>query len=999
MASEGATDGALPVAGDDLQSQLNELKRQKAELENDFGIKRAKFRELFLQKEEELKKEQEKCQASEVRAQAVESQLKGLQRDMEHLQSELEGVRTAAAVSEANKQEEIRSVAANYQQELASLQQLLTEAAETASDNTAAQYESERNKLVSLNENYEEEIQELRNKLSQEREGFLSTVAKSIKRVGASANMSLEHENLEESMRKAQEDAQILKSVVVPLETEIKALKAKLEASHSKLEATESKLASYMKKTGKGVEKADPAQGPGSDRASPSLPDLESASDVNEKVEKLYSYLKAEKAARTDLEMYVAVLNTQKGVVQEEADRVSEELQEVCRLLEEEKQSHEALKQTWQMANDQFLESQRLMMMDLRRMEGVLSTEQQRQIAEERAKCYLEPKVIMKSASSPSLGRADSPVDNLEEVCRELEDADDIKERERLKSEESSSGSRLHSQTGGNTGAATSISYADGVKRSASSSEISSHSARAGSEDGMFLDSGIHPDSHSLNDADGILRGSRESIEGMTAVRISPEKVLNLPSLSAAQMKAITDPNPESEALKSLLASQKSKPGGSKVNFEGKRLVSEREWALLQEEMRGAREKLGRPCSMCSNYEAQLQTVQEKMKEAQTELKRTQKALTTEQQTSQNLLKYQGELENALKTKAEEAQTQAGNFFSQSCLVSYEFYQFSHYICVISSLTTKLQECEKYVKEFREQMSTTHLQLQDHCLLNLQEENDKLVDKYSKTAEQLQNEDINLPNNLEEMQLLLLKYREEIISAKVAKEHVEESMRGQVSFLKSQVTGEQQERATLEEALTQEISVLQAQVDELDNVKKELEQEGTKRAETETKLRETESLLKASQSKSKAFILKMQEKLEDVDRKRSKFESENAGLRGKIQSLQVDLDNSEAVQRDFVKLSQSLQIQLEKIRQAENEVRWQHEDDIDDCSNCKQSFSVTRRKHHCRHCGKIFCAECTTKSVNSGPNFRPAKVCDVCHTILVKDATPYFSSEPPATPD
>lgn len=53
----------------------------------------------------------------------------------------------------------------------------------------------------------------------------------------------------------------------------------------------------------------------------------------------------------------------------------------VCRLLEEEKQAHEALKQTWQMANDQFLESQRLMMMDMRRMESVLSAEQQRQIA------------------------------------------------------------------------------------------------------------------------------------------------------------------------------------------------------------------------------------------------------------------------------------------------------------------------------------------------------------------------------------------------------------------------------------------------------------------------------------------------------------------------------------------------------------------------------------------------------------------------------------------
>ena len=74
---------------------------------------------------EELKKEREKCQASETKAQDFESQLVKISKEMERVSAELEGVRTAAAVSEANKQEEIRSVAANYQQEVASLQQLL----------------------------------------------------------------------------------------------------------------------------------------------------------------------------------------------------------------------------------------------------------------------------------------------------------------------------------------------------------------------------------------------------------------------------------------------------------------------------------------------------------------------------------------------------------------------------------------------------------------------------------------------------------------------------------------------------------------------------------------------------------------------------------------------------------------------------------------------------------------------------------------------------------
>ncbi len=36
-------------------------------------------------------------------------------------------------------------------------------------------------------------------------------------------------------------------------------------------------------------------------------------------------------------------------------------------------------------------------------------------------------------------------------------------------------------------------------------------------------------------------------------------------------------------------------------------------------------------------------------------------------------------------------------------------------------------------------------------------------------------------------------------------------------------------------------------------------------------------------------------------------------MKAKVQSLQIDLDNSEVVQRDFVKLSQSLQVSLGEL--------------------------------------------------------------------------------------
>jgi hypothetical protein len=55
----------------------------------------------------------------------------------------------------------------------------------------------------------------------------------------------------------------------------------------------------------------------------------------------------------------------------------------------------------------------------------------------------------------------------------------------------------------------------------------------------------------------------------------------------------------------------------------------------------------------------------------------------------------------------------------------------------------------------------------------------------------------------------LLKYREEIIQAKVAKEHIEGTLKSENMFLKSQVHAEQQEKNNLEETLNQEIISLQ----------------------------------------------------------------------------------------------------------------------------------------------------------------------------------------------
>ena len=62
------------------------------------------------------------------------------------------------------------------------------------------------------------------------------------------------------------------------------------------------------------------------------------------------------------------------------------------------------------------------------------------------------------------------------------------------------------------------------------------------------------------------------------------------------------------------------------------------------------------------------------------------------------------------------------------------------------------------------------------------------------------------------MQLLLLKYREDIIAAKVDKEQTLETLSSKILFLKDQVSSEQEEKTRIEEALTQEINSLQEKV-------------------------------------------------------------------------------------------------------------------------------------------------------------------------------------------
>ncbi|XP_048395224.1 zinc finger FYVE domain-containing protein 9-like isoform X1 [Stegostoma tigrinum] len=62
---------------------------------------------------------------------------------------------------------------------------------------------------------------------------------------------------------------------------------------------------------------------------------------------------------------------------------------------------------------------------------------------------------------------------------------------------------------------------------------------------------------------------------------------------------------------------------------------------------------------------------------------------------------------------------------------------------------------------------------------------------------------------------------------------------------------------------------------------------------------------------------------------------------------------------------------------------WVPDSQAPNCMKCEQKFTFTKRRHHCRACGKVFCAACCSlKCKLNYMDMKEARVCVTCHTVL-----------------
>lgn len=739
-----AQPGPAPQPDVSLQQRVAELEKINAEflraqqqLEQEFNQKRAKFKELYLAKEEDLKRQNAVLQAAQ-------DDLGHLRTQLWEAQAEMENIKAIATVSENTKQEAIDEVKRQWREEVASLQAVMKETVRDYEHQFHLRLEQERAQWAQYRESAEREIADLRRRLSE----------------------GQEEENLENEMKKAQEDAEKLRSVVMPMEKEIAALKDKLTEAEDKIQELEAS-----------------------------------------KVKELNHYLEAEKSCRTDLEMYVAVLNTQKSVLQEDAEKLRKELHEVCHLLEQERQQHNQLKHTWQKANDQFLESQRLLMRDMQRMEIVLTSEQLRQVEE------LKKKDQEDDEQQRLNKRKDHKKTDVEEevkipvVCaltQEESSAQLSNEEEHLDSTHGS----VHSldadlllPSGDPFSKSDNDMFKDGLRRAQSTDSLGT----SGSLQSKALGYNYKAKSAgNLDESDfGPLVGADSVSENFDTVSLGS---LQMPSgfmLTKDQERAIKAMTPEQEETASLLSSVTQGMENAYMSPSGYRLVSETEWNLLQKEVHNAGNKLGRRCDMCSNYEKQLQGLQIQEAETREQVKKLQVMLRQANDQLEKTMKDKQELEDFIKQSTEDSSHQ------------------------ISALVLRAQASEILLEELQQGFSQAKRDVQDQMavlmqsreqvseeLVRLQKDNDSLQGKHSLHVLLQQAEDSILPDTAEALRELVLKYRETIVSVRTAADHMEEKLKAEILFLKEQIQAEQCLKENLEETLQLEIENCKEEIGE-----------------------------------------------------------------------------------------------------------------------------------------------------------------------------------------
>jgi chromosome segregation ATPase len=320
----------------------------------------------------------------------------------------------------------------------------------------------------------------------------------------------------------------------------------------------------------------------------------------------------------------------------------------------------------------------------------------------------------------------------------------------------------------------------------------------------------------------------------------------------------------------------------------------------LESELKRVRERLEQRNATCESYEAQLQRVQEQMleelDEKDQELVRLREECSKARAGVARERKAKEELRRNMEQACEQFKAQVEGFQSgmhaeQSKLKSLR-----------EQYTQSKHEAQRDLARFSDERVSLFAQIASaqeeyDCLKVVQAEE---KERYLEGLHAVIQERTMAEDNVAALQVRLTEVERR-------KQSVEEELSAKLDQLREQLELRDREREWQESNLNVELEAARRQIAALELVKAELEQEQEQAVAARSDVEE----------KSRSFIAEQHQRLEVEAAARHGAEQQVRELQRQVASLRSQLNTSQENQKDFVELSQALQMKLAKIEEEQ----------------------------------------------------------------------------------
>ncbi|XP_067412474.1 rab GTPase-binding effector protein 2 [Emydura macquarii macquarii] len=342
---------------------------------------------------------------------------------------------------------------------------------------------------------------------------------------------------------------------------------------------------------------------------------------------------------------------------------------------------------------------------------------------------------------------------------------------------------------------------------------------------------------------------------------------VSIASSSASSPQPRRRPSPEHEDTASLLSTGTLVPESIYLPPPGFQLVPDGEWMQLQYEARRHQESL--------------------------------------QQLS-------GQLEAATQEKLglQEALRRSSEDCAKQVLVLLDQIQNSEQL--LQNLQATVSQTQHRTQEQIADLASSHKRL-SYEVQRLSEENEGLR---GSRAPPSPDEELSLPDSVQELQALVRRLQEEAGTLRQTSKHQDERLRIEIVSLRERLEEEDSARARLQGVLEAQLGAQREESQLMEaslcSVRSEMERLQQQLGQAEQRTQGLEQDVQRLQGD----LARRDQQGQAWQQEKARLEEALSEQRGKLQRLQSELDTSEQVQRDFVRLSQMLQVQLERIRQA-----------------------------------------------------------------------------------